>query len=1711
VYPFDTLDTLRYQLSVYAHDPSYLPRFLFVGIPVEEEDIPTLDTMYLPLNYLWYASDAHEPTQTHALAHPLRGLHQGDEWFVTGTGSYSSPNRQLRGRSTIEDVFPHQAVPTLHVFTLASLLREYKGTLPMSEMDWNKRLAAYFPEVASSGPVTPTAEDRAFGKKLEVMVTRRRSTLERLNEMIEMGETSGAIELKGIRQWILTWKKPVEGFEGAASFFYRTPATDKRPYLRLLPVEGTPITKLHVKGVVPLPTLEDPRILESWGEETSPDATTDVCVIKYVHHPSIGITPPLYGTFHVFHNGTMNLILQPPKQVMMLDPVLDFQHFRRIVGRVMEGLPQSLSEVEIHEMSLQAMIQTTSSRWFTRERLLQRLPMFQTVFTPIDSLPQSAAFLSLRYTAVSQYASENNVMQFITQTSMQKRLDGEELVAKEMIEQLEEQFQFTSKEASDAFKTWLEKRGVFTVTQPMEGEFVDSFHPGIDLHIEGDHPYYTIHIERINSYTNYVRILTLLSVLFVEDDGYFRDVLPDPGLARAEEEVKQEELLKEQQDQLGKQARVEQEEEVDFSMYDDVVAEDNSSYAAAEAASPVAVESSAPAPQRVVDPQSWFIKKLQEMDKRLFQYQTDTSVKNGYSRQCAGNLDRQPAVLTHEQYERMRQIYRDDPIFWVEYPLHEKEDPREPMGAEETILVMRYGSDVPHLRYYFCPEYFCLSDQIMVRPADFESNRDRKGGAKPPNTCPFCRGKLITNRRAPMAGHTVMKRKHAPGEKKYHKFIDFLKKTSHPEQLSLPCCFLSQSTLRVTDTPFKHLRPFLQKEQLEHVTEEDLDYGELETMQETGLLYDSHLYTMHKRAILESNKPLEQGNFGMCPPSVDAFFQQSSDTIVKRVTMQMKLLPNSQGMIRMGIQPSLNESLLSVMAVLLSLPTIQKVKERIIQTVVPRVFLNSHFGNLVLEFYDPRDGEALPATLMELKKWAEDELRLSLTSNNYYAVLRIYNAYHRFVQFIQDSSQRKDIRHLQPLLAEPGLFRPHGIQMLVLEEKEGEPITIRCPPFGLSMDRHRTNDIVFVSRHVHTSAMTKQASAYYEVYVYTNNRAARGAEQEKHQPKLRWDAASRAYWPPIIKKRIDEYMTQCQSRYRSLYSPQPSMDAMAMVPLSNAVEAVPSYPDGMVRDAYNHVMGLTYHVKAGSPYLVVLPVVDDGAVTLLSSMSLPHLYLDEEDVRLAPVEDVIQTYRTQFEPLFSLYPGYRVQYVVRRKIGNQICAVQLENGIYVPAAPSRNEAALAAFALPTVTVTQFQWEIDKEIAGKRWQPNDKHWNESLEDLADEKTCGTDSEVLRTVSYQTWQESYQQFRRMVSNWFLSEQSGPLVRKEVETIVFHRDLPEYERRKRLYLYLAPVFLSWFFEDKEEWDAGTSFLRKDCQVIDQADACTGTCYWKQDEEKCLLHVKEKTVLGTDAEAHEVSTAELYTKRVIDELVRFPGKRNQLRKGDISKVSTLTQPLHVGDQYILPESSPTWTQLLQMEWSRSIPEESKYYEEQSRPDEPHPREPVGDTTPELTALLGEASPFRLIVPPYGDPSQPLLPFTSILGYTLERLGLSYDARTFTRDAMIRYVKESSRPIGVVEGAPELTVSFVRPMTGSFSSVLILVFLPDRAGILMEEIGVPTVSVSAFSEPLQEAWKKAALVRIPQPPPAHAPEYVQDLPLLVKAKRRPRMAPKET
>ncbi len=1769
VYPFDTIEDIKRMICAhYSTDPHFIPKFVFLGVPIGEEaysdDIPSLSTLYFAADYLWFPSGVKDLRKTFMLANPRKTLTKSDMRFVTSDGSYSSPNFESRGRSNIETVFlkPRDGkMPVFHVFTLYHLLREYEGLRPIGEEDWNKKFAPYFPAVPINGPYEADNDDIQFSKKIKTFITQRSGTLDIINDFIESSYEIPRIKVTGIRQMRLVWDKPVPGFEGAGYLFYRTPVTELRPFLRLLPAEGSAVSKLHVKGILPIPTLSDPRVLDTWGKETTPSPGSDYMYFKYIHRPAIGITPPIYGTVRILNSGIIDLLLQPPKNVNKLDPILDFKNFSSILDEIFTDLPHEASNFKIGEIATVFTLKTDiKAKKFTKARLLQRLPLFQSVFQQIKALPNQTPILSLRYKAVNQYATENSQFAFLTQYSTSKMLDGE-TSGPDMVNALQSEFQISRAEATATVSKWFEQQGTFTVTVPEEGEFMETFNPGIDIHIYSQHPSYYFQVNRIDSYETYIRLYSLLSVLFMEEDEIFlgtqqlgntlstvsyeleQQEIADEGLTteelapyttnviRKEDEIQQEEgptaINASVQNQLTPENEAVNANAIPDYLMDLMInpmnISDGQEVEPENAPNPI-TELTTPKSEldkqvtrkkptigviptaaikeipdvnniveqnfneneenegpvrplrtnddtedKLINPSSWFLKKLQEIDPRLFDFKPDDP-KKLYSRKCQDVDDRQPAVLTKEQYDRMREIYENDNIFFIVYPLDGKSDPIQPLGTEETYTLMRYGSSGDVINYYFCPKYYCLYDEIMVRPKDLEATKDRDGNPKPPNTCPFCKGKLITNKKQPQIGYTVIKRKDKKNSNKPHTQIDFAFKSSHPENFGLPCCFLKPKTLRIGDSEFAHIRANLEERDLTNINatqiSEEIEEEELEDLlvkDETAIEYQVIFETIYKRYILESNKVPDPGIFAIPSKDYNTFFaQDAGNNIVKRIGISLKLLPNAQGFIRVGTENTVNESLFGVLAPIIYKNSINEVRERILEVVSPRVFLYSHFGNLVLEFYNPSDTTAMPKTDQELRAWASKELIVDVNSTNQLSIMRVYNAYKRFVRFIRDPMQRKDLRHIQPLLAEPGLFTARGIQLIIMEKNSEGEIDIKCPNFGVSLDRHKNSDFIFISRELSNIGQTENKYAKYELYIHTFNKPAHGGDLEIHDTTVRWSFASRRYWPQIVQKRVDEYMNNCQSRYRSIYTSQEGVDSMAMIPLSKAIQASTYYPIGVIRDSYNHIVALTFASKPGRSTLVALPVVDDGYMPIQLG-----LHFDWSDFTPASLEDVVDYYKKMLEPLFALYPGYLIKYAVKTRLENKIVALQLQNGIYIPCSPPKNDASLETLGLNVVTIDELEWNINKEFT---------------------KECGVDPELVRKSSYGDFEELYQQFRLMVSNWITDFRAGAEIRKGIHDIIFNTDLPEYERRKRLFIFLAPTLLSWFYSDDSKWEQPVTFLRKDCRIIDNKEACSGTCYWSSDNKgtdnggKCLLHVKSKTDLGD----REVSTPDLFTKRIIDELVRFPNRRTQLMKrGDISKVSGIMEPVRQGDQYIIPESSPTWSNLLRLDWARQIPEKPQYYEEMSREITPENEViPEGELPTGLEDILGEDTPFRLKVPDVSE-DKPLLPFTAILGTSLSELGLDYNSSVIAKENMAKYVTKTGKPIGQIDlriDTPNPEIQFIKPMSGAFTDVLILVFLPDRSGVLVEEEGKSTVTINKLPETIQSIWKSSPLVLIKKP-----------------------------
>jgi hypothetical protein len=92
-------------------------------------------------------------------------------------------------------------------------------------------------------------------------------------------------------------------------------------------------------------------------------------------------------------------------------------------------------------------------------------------------------------------------------------------------------------------------------------------------------------------------------------------------------------------------------------------------------------------------------------------------------------------------------------------------------------------------------------------------------------------------------------------------------------------------------------------------------------------------------------------------------------------------------------------------------------------------------------------------------------------------------------------------------------------------------------------------------------------------------------------------------------------------------------------------------------------------------------------------------------------------------------------------------------------------------------------------------------------------------------------------------------------------------------------------------------------------------------------LLHVPAKTSLGFQ----DVQVPRLMYVKLIEEILRYAEKRNQLFDKQVSYMIDLDNPIRRGNEYIVPEKSAAWYELMRFEWAQKADEKGIYLEEKS------------------------------------------------------------------------------------------------------------------------------------------------------------------------------------
>jgi hypothetical protein len=1641
---------------------------------------------YMTFDYSWAKP---ETTNAFTLIDPFSRVSgtNADPQFVSDTGkrTLSFP---MRARMTVEDFMrdiDESGTLTLHLYLYKDVVGGLATELRTSEREWFGRISPYFPDLEINQSSTTLSEKQTTRIRIfDAYVSNLMNQMTVIDTLLEEGSSPLLnMVVAGVKSLRLLWvdkpgtKIPLE------TLFYKLDVTHERPFLRILPAGTTAVTKLKMDGTFKIPDISDPRLLRIWKDERNPKPDTDFLFSKLIIRRSIGTQPALYGTLRMFDNNSADFVIIPPKQLRLLDPRSDLSALGSLLTEGLKGTPYSNQLPEIGEASIICAIRLAlTTKLMNSETLRKRLQSFSSLFQEIPPLPGDKPLLMLRYRAVSNYASEDKLYTFLTLLISRTLAKGEAAMP-ELVVALEKEFQLSKEEAQTKVAYWLRNRGDIELAVPETKDYIMTYNPGIDIAIFGQQSYYTIHMYRVDSKEVFQRIITAISLLLSGKDSDFTTSeeeavvvttvanavtvrspgsnLPSSAVADALVELPEnavgsgavtenglnnanagDDLFQrlmmgapvaqgEDEDGVGdfeviNLGNVENENAQQVAEAGNVRArvEENARNANAAAARTLVV----PAPQqreqvraevkeeeeeevetgkKKKSYQGWVKSQLQIADQRLFQYDTDVGGRKikKYVTMCQATESRQPFVLNQEQFDVMRETYASDgDVMFVVYPLEQGE--ALPQVGDEVYTLLKYGTNPLKQNYYLCCQFFCTKDYIMVREKDFYSTTDRQGRPKPGESspgkkdngsCPFCHKLEIKVLKSPGANEAVIQRRSKKGDDKRHLYVGFLQgETQHPEEFYMPCCFTEDTPLYSSDTRFDKVRG----------EEEEKEEEEVRTIVGVPTTsYQITMYRAHKKYIVGPEKEflkiseIDGPQIGLLPPIVDKYFAQEPKDYVSREANKMELLPNAKCFLRVGVENRGShryDSFFAALAPYLDYRNnAEQVKARIKEVITPRIFTFLNYGNLVLEFYDP--GDPAPSDA-DLRTWVNRELQIDLSPSNKDAALRIWKSYHHFLGFL-DSPQVKEYRQFAQMLALPGLVATRGLILIVLELNQKNELSIRCPPFGYNVEQYSSSDVGFI---LHRS------SGIWEPIFYSLNKAETPRFKASHQPEITFQRGLEAGWPAIVKQRVVEFSSQCYSMGRSIYTSSRSIDPMALIPVSRAIEAMPTTPVGVVRDTYNHVVALTFRAVPGKPGLVALPVIDDEYMPITRT-----IHLDWDDYTPAPMDLLVKYYKQTFQNFFALYPKYRIKRRIKSNATGKYVAVQLENRLFIPAAPPKNEADIADLALGMVD--EMEWSMNRDI----------YWGKT-EDEEDSLFQAKESDMM---------EIFEHLRLTFSNWFTSKATSPEFRTTIKKIIDARKLPLFERRKRLEVLLGPTILSWMDTTKPKGEQEASLLRVDCRLQTEAP-CPARCVWRQEAGNnvgaCYLHSPKNYRLG----GRMVNGPKLLMMRLLEELLRFPERKVQLLTGSVPHLVTLKEAVKIGEQYVLPENSLAWQDLLRLDWVQSGKEQKKYFEEMSRNKRPveeskgESEETKTETETEteetttfaeplpasLKELFGATDPklqkLVLLKASVPETVPPLNPYLSPLGTGAGQLGMDENAAYLDNNAVKRLTLFTRRPI---------------------------------------------------------------------------------------------------
>ena len=892
----------------------------------------------------------------------------------------------------------------------------------------------------------------------------------------------------------------------------------------------------------------------------------------------------------------------------------------------------------------------------------------------------------------------------------------------------------------------------------------------------------------------------------------------------------------------------------------------------------------------------WYMARLKKHDTVLFGYKVDAAGRTkSYSKSCQRRDGRQPNIMTLSEYARVKRCY-EEKVRFVDLPPRKPEDlpndpdynpkPRTPYPDEYFLTDPETGRPMwtvygyenrtrpGEFLYLMCSELWCERDNLPILRSEFEGTAGR-GFSKPANTCPFCGGTEIGDMAAPDSGESVIVRGAKESTGKLHGFIGTIQRNKHPRGYPLPCC----------DTTPRLLKKYLEANALGRIVwgrdlavdEEEEgaeggaaggvgaaeDYAEPEPElaaietgaggEEVRIDYGRLFGSMNTHYILGNDKTLTAGKIGLLTPLLDSFFGQNGPRSLESRGIRPTFVEGATVFVRVGVDtrmraPGLN--LFAGLAPLLGFESAEQTRNHILTRRMVRAFESANYGNLVHEFAaaSTQSNVAFEKSLTDFAS----EFRYPLDAARPH-VVRLYKAWVSYLTYLNDQRKPKQLRHLEHLLAQPGVITPRGLLLIVLEQN-GDKIEVACPAFGIP------SASVFGDVPVAFMWHDKRDESWEPIVLYNGTRNAVIMFGER-TPELE-------LVPRHLRSSLQRWIREWRSSSLGCGRPSPPPHVWSPARDTSGLPRLTQLRHKMsvgalVRDRSNRLAGVLVS-SGGTGPPVFVPCLDDGAL----ADSVPRVYEAEMIPTVA-----LDVYLRVYEDLAAEFAGLRPVRLLTRMSDStsMIVGFATAAGAMVPTEPLSSASKPAGAPAAEQQLDAFPWERDALIL-------------RAPDAA-LGTGGAADETSASVEEQL-AEAYQHVRLTLSYWLLRDARGPALRDSLAALI-RGNLPLYEKRKRADILLEPVIREFVATEQTAARRSLSLLRQDCLTLPEAQ-CAGACRWSGD--RCLIHapVREE---GTDP-------VRVFAARLSDEILRYSSKQRELFDQRVPEIRVPRGIVRTGDE---------------------------------------------------------------------------------------------------------------------------------------------------------------------------------------------------------------------